>query len=65
MKKIFLGSIAFFIFSISIALLQTSCGKDAIASPVMIKINPITLKAGWSKTFVATFPFEINAMLLK
>jgi len=33
MKKILLGSIAFFLFAISIALLQTSCGKDANASP--------------------------------
>lgn len=33
MKKILLGSIAFFLFAISIALLQTSCGKNANASP--------------------------------
>ncbi len=31
MKKFLLGSIAFFLFSISISILQTSCDKDADA----------------------------------
>jgi hypothetical protein len=33
MKKILLGAIAFFLFSISVSILQTSCDKDAEASP--------------------------------
>ena len=33
MKKFLLGSIAFFLFSISISILQTSCDKDADAAP--------------------------------
>ena len=33
MKKILLGSIALFLFAISIALLQISCGKNANANP--------------------------------
>jgi hypothetical protein len=31
MKKLLLGSIAFFLFSISVSILQTSCDKDATA----------------------------------
>lgn len=33
MKKFLLGSIAFFLFSISVSILQTSCDKDADADP--------------------------------
>ena len=33
MKKFLLGSIAFFLFSLSISILQTSCDKEVDASP--------------------------------
>ena len=33
MKNILLGSVAFLLFSISVSILQTSCDKDANASP--------------------------------
>ena len=33
MKNILLGSLAFFLFSISVSILQTSCDKDADAEP--------------------------------
>lgn len=42
MKKFLLGSIAFFLFSISISILQTSCDKDADAENSSFEdFNPI------------------------
>lgn len=43
MKKLLLGSIAFFLFSISVSILQTSCDKDAAADPDSIN-NETNLK---------------------
>ncbi len=42
MKKILLGSLAFFLFAISISILQTSCDKDANAQSNNYILPPAT-----------------------
>jgi hypothetical protein len=43
MKKLFLSSIALFVFSISIVIFQMSCRKSAVAQSVTNSVSPISI----------------------
>lgn len=59
MKKFLLGSIAFFLFSISISILQTSCDKEVDASPEVITEVTQLNKVFYLKHPEDKFPGEI------